>query len=239
MKTILIRSAWQGQSDCLACGVRQSVLFADLDEQDFAQIHRPIDDFEFPEGSTLFTQGDASTHGFTIRSGFVKLLYLNPDGSQRVLRVLKQGAFAGLEGLVAPVYGHSAIALSPVRACRIPVATIQELDRNSPRLHQQLLRKWGEALKESEIWFGGLNSGTAEQRVARLILKMATQGPDSKLQSILFRREDMGAMLDLALETVSRQISALRKRDIIRLALATTTIEVVQPDVLKGIADGR
>jgi CRP-like cAMP-binding protein len=238
MKTILIRSAWLGQSDCLACGIKQSVLFADLNEQDFAQMHAPIDDFEFPEGSTLFHQGDGAAHGYTIRSGFVKLLYVNTDGSQRVLRVLKAGALAGLEGLVSSHYGHSAVALSPVRACRIPLSTIRELDRNSPRMHQQLMRKWGEALKESEIWFGGLNCGTAEQRVARFILKMSTPGGGAVLESVLFRREDMGAMLDLALETVSRQISSFRKRGIVSYEAGSMAVNVLRVEQLREIADG-
>ena len=50
-----------------------------------------------------------------------------------------------------------------------------------------------------------LNFGSAKQRVARFILKMR-HAQDPQLIS-LFSREDMGAMLDLKLETVSREVS--------------------------------
>ena len=42
MIPIKIESAWQGTSDCRSCGIRDMVLFADLNEQDFGQIHTPI-----------------------------------------------------------------------------------------------------------------------------------------------------------------------------------------------------
>ena len=47
----------------------------------------------------------------------------------------------------------------------------------------------------------------ARQRVGNLVLKM--RNPDNSAVSMLFSREDMGAMLDLKLETVSREISRL------------------------------
>ena len=47
MIPIKTESAWKGTSDCRNCGIRDMVLFADLNEQDFGMIHSPIDDLEF------------------------------------------------------------------------------------------------------------------------------------------------------------------------------------------------
>ena len=44
MIPIKTESAWRGTSDCRNCGIREMVLFANLNEHDFTQIHAPIDD---------------------------------------------------------------------------------------------------------------------------------------------------------------------------------------------------
>lgn len=83
---------------------------------------------------------------------------------------------------------------------------IHRLSQNSPRLHWRLLHKWQQALKEADDWLAAINFGTARQRVANFVLKMR-HATDPGITT-LFSREDMGAMMDLKQETVSREISA-------------------------------
>jgi CRP/FNR family transcriptional regulator, anaerobic regulatory protein len=80
-------------------------------------------------------------------------------------------------------------------------------------LHQRLLEKWHRSLKEADDWLADLNFGNARQRVAGLVLKMRSSGDASTVS--LFSREDMGAMLDLKLETVSRTINAFVREGLI------------------------
>ena len=82
-----------------------------------------------------------------------------------------------------------------------------QICQNSPRLHWRLLQKWQQALKEADDWLAAINFGTARQRVGNFVLKMR-HATDPGVTT-LFAREDMGAMMDLKLETVSREISAL------------------------------
>jgi len=205
MIPINIESAWRGTSDCRHCGIRDMVLFADLDESDFANIHAPIDDLMFQAGKTLFLEGDAAEHVFTIRKGLVKVVRNTPDGRVRIVRILKQGDVAGLEGLFASSYESDVVATSEVSVCRIPISIIKNLSTSSPRLHMRLMERWHKALKDADDWLADLNFGTARQRVANIILKM--RHDDDPTVTSLFSREDMGAMSDLKLETVSREVS--------------------------------
>lgn len=41
MIPIKTESAWRRTADCLTCGIRDMVLFADLKEEDFKHIHSP------------------------------------------------------------------------------------------------------------------------------------------------------------------------------------------------------
>lgn len=213
MISIKHESAWRGTADCRHCGIRDMVLFSDLHDEDFDLIHAPIDDLEFQAGQPLARLGETATSLYSLRSGVVKLARNTVDGRQRIVRVLRAGDVVGLEALMGPVYESDAIALSAVKACRIPLQVIQRLDRETPRMHQRLLQKWHHSLREADDWLADLNFGNARQRVAGLILKMRS-AHDSAV-SALFSREDMGAMLDLKLETVSRTLNAFVREGLI------------------------
>ena len=206
-------SAWRGTADCRACGIRDMVLFADLHEDDFNLIHAPIDDLELGANQPLVRMGDTATSLYTLRAGMIKLVRNTVDGRQRIVRVLRTGDVVGLEALMGPTYDSDAIALTPIKVCRLPLQVIQRLNRETPRLHQRLLEKWHRSLKEADDWLADLNFGNARQRVAGMILKMRSSGDASTVS--LFSREDMGAMLDLKLETVSRTINAFVREGLI------------------------
>ncbi len=207
MIPVKTESAWRGTSDCRNCGIRAMVLFANLNEHDFAQIHAPIDDLEFAQGSSIYAERSSVQGVFTLRSGMVKLVRSTLDGRQRIVRVLRSGDVIGLEALATAKYDNDAVALTAASVCRIPLSVIQKLSSNSPRLLAQLMLKWQQTLKDADDWLADLNFGTARQRVGNLVLKM--RSAESTDVSMLFSREDMGAMLDLKLETVSREISRL------------------------------
>ena len=213
MIPIKTESAWTGTSDCRACGIRDMVLFADLNEQDFGMIHAPIDDLELRAGASLYAEASPAMGIFTLRTGMIKLVRGTPDGRQRIVRVLRPGDVAGLEALATSRYDSDAVALSDIGVCRIPLSVIHSLGASSSRLHRRLMEKWQHALKEADDWLADLNFGTARQRVAHFVLKM--RNPADTQIATLFSREDMGAMLDLKLETVSREVSALVREAVI------------------------
>lgn len=213
MIPIHIESAWKGTSDCRDCGIRDMVLFADLNEEDFSLIHAPIDDMQFVTGALLYSEGEKALGVMTVRSGMLKLVRNTSDGRQRIVRVLRPGDVAGLEALATAHYDCDAMALSEVSVCRIPLDVMHTLSGNSPRLHHRLMQKWQHALRSADDWLADLNFGTARQRVARFILKM--RHPQDPQTVLLFSREDMGAMLDLKLETVSREVSAFVREGVL------------------------
>ena len=228
MKT---ESAWRGTADCKACGIRDLVLFADLNAHDFGLIHAPIDEMEYAAGASMFTEGSAAKGIFTLRHGMVKLVRSTIDGRPRIVRVLRAGDVVGLEALASAKYDCDAVTLTAVSVCRIPLEVIHKLSSSSPRLHAQLMKKWQHALKDADDWLADMNFGTAKRRVGNLVLKM--RSADNSEISMLFSREDMGAMLDLKLETVSREISRLvREGAIEQLDKQGRIYRVIYPDSL-------
>ena len=231
MIPIKTESAWRGTSNCRDCAIREMVLFADLTEHDFGLIHAPIDDLEFKAGACLYDEGDTAIGIFTLRTGMVKLVRITADGRRRIVRVLRPGDVVGLEALATHRYNSEAVALTEVSVCRIPLDVMHRLGGSSQRMHLTLMQKWQQALKDADDWLADLNFGSAGQRVAALVQKM--RNPLDGLTSTLFSREDMGAMLNLKLETVSREISKLVHEGIIEAADKTARIYFIRkPELL-------
>lgn len=213
MIPIQSQSAWRGTSDCRSCAVRELALFSQLTEADFTQIHTPIDDLAYRSNQVLFNEGDAASSIFTLRTGMLKLSRVTGDGRRRILRLLQPGDVVGLEALATGRYDSEAAALTDVTLCRIPTTVVHKLNQHSPRMHAGLLSKWQKALRDADDWLASINFGTARQRVCHFILKARDR--DDPTLVTMFSRDDMGAMMDLKKETVSREISVLVKSGVL------------------------
>lgn len=129
--------------------------------------------------------------------------------------MLRPGDVRGLEAL-ATAHGHSnAIALTDVAVCRIPLEVIHTLGASSqqPAALPQADAKWQKTLKDADDQLADLSFGTARQRVANFILKM--RSPTDEQVATLSAGDDMGVMLDLKRETVSREVSRSVREEVI------------------------
>ncbi len=230
---INMHEAWQGQADCEKCSLRQSVLFADLDESDFSQIHDPINQFHYNAGTRIYSSGEAGSKIYTIRSGLVKLVQYLPDGNYRIVRLMWPSDVIGLEVLVGQGYQHDAICLQGTEVCQIPRDSVNNLSLKNPVLHKSLMERWQKALSDADTWLTCLSTGTARQRIARLVVEMADK--HSSGLCCLFSREDMGAMLGVTTETVSRIIAEF-KRDglLIKKTSNCYQLNIAELNVISG-----
>lgn len=213
MKTVTLREAWKGEADCLNCALRNTVLFSGLDESDFEKIHKPINQFILPAGSSLYHEGDEAHSMYTLRSGVVKLTQFLPDGNQRIVRLAFSSDVIGLESLIDPRYQHDAIALRDIEVCRLPAEVVNKLSSENSALHKELLKRWHLALNEADSWITQLSTGSARLRMANLLLKLAEKYPADECE--LFTREDLGSMLSITTETASRTIAEFKRNKLI------------------------
>jgi len=213
MNHITQRDAWQGYANCSLCAIRNSVLFAGLNESDFERLHKPIDQFELKAGTVIYSAGDSADFMYTIRSGLVKLVQYLPDGTQRIVRLLRTADVVGLEATLDPTYKHDAIVLQDVEVCRYPDSAAEALSQSNPKLHLELMKRWKSALDEADAWVVEFSTGSSKQRVARLLIMLSKGKVGNSFA--LFSREDMGAMLGITTETASRMIAEFKRQHLI------------------------
>ena len=212
---VSLHDAWTGEADCRTCKLRDSVLFAGLEESDFEKIHDPITQIILNPGEILYRSGDRGKNMYTLRSGLIKLVRYLPDGTQRIVRLVQPSDVIGLETLLDQPYEHEALAMQACEICCLPVQVVRELSLHNPTLHHELLNRWQRALSDADAWLTELSTGSARHRVARLILRLSDGGPGQP-ECRLFSREDLGAMLGITTETASRTIAEFKRNGWLR-----------------------
>lgn len=213
MKRVGLSEAWTGVADCRNCVIRNSVLFAGLTEKDFDTFHRPLDQVSYPLGASIYTLGEPASALFTIRSGLVKLVQYLPDGTQRIVRLLRKTDLVGIEAMVEREYPHTAIALQPTEMCRLPVNVVRSLSQSNAALFTELMARWQKALTHADRAITEFSTGAARERVVRLLLWL-TESENAE-SCDLFSREDLGALLGLTTETASRTMADLKRAGLI------------------------
>jgi len=225
---------------CGQCGVRQFALFGALSEAELARIHVHIADLRLAPGQALFDIGQGADALYTVRSGVVRLERVNVSGERRVVRLAGRGDLIGLEALLKQPYGVAALACTPVEVCRIPRGLVWELSGSHGTVAGHLMLRWQRALAEAEDWLAELSMGQARRRVLRLLLKLSdyAESPGPQPWIWLPTRGDMGAMLNMSMETASRQISALR-RDGVMLKLEPRRAQLDLAALMAALGTGK
>ncbi len=225
-----IETAWLGRAECRNCGLRDLVLFADLQESDFALIHLPVEEMRVDVDAALFHAGDEGDAVFTIRAGLIKLVQFLPDGTQRIVRLVRTGAVVGLEVLAGQHYQHTAMVLQSALVCRIPREVVDRLNRETPRLYRQLMGKWHASVNLADECLVELNTGAARQQLARLFLQLADEDGSCRF----LRRDDVGALLSVTPETACRVVADFKRAGVVVEAGANDF--TVDRDALAAIA---
>jgi CRP/FNR family transcriptional regulator, anaerobic regulatory protein len=222
---------------CITCPTRDIALFADVKAEDLHDMDAPIHTETFEKGEKLYGVAERADHLYTLHDGVVKLQQELPTGEQRIVRLLKRGDLAGIEAVTSAAYQHDAIAMTDVKACRIPAEIVIEFSAKSNKLQANLMNKWQHALATSDAWITRLSTGPSRYRVIRLLIWLAETCSEEKF--ILPGRKDMGSILALTTETVSRLIAELRRDGLLNLqknGYATADIGALKRIVREGDA---
>jgi CRP/FNR family transcriptional regulator, anaerobic regulatory protein len=204
---------WHGRPDCKHCAIRGTVLFSALTEAQLEDALLDIDNKWCEADSELFAQDALDGYLYTVRAGCVKMVHKLNDGTTRIVRLHHRGDAIGLEALLGEPYRHTAVILQRADVCRIPVKAIRKLEDRNPDLYQQLMLRWQSSLDEAECFITDLNTGTAEDRLARLLLKLDSHSEGKCIPDL--RREDIAAMIGVTTETSSRLMADFRRRKLV------------------------
>ena len=195
---------------CGRCEVRRSALFGALEPSTLELIHEEIGSPTLAPGTSVYREGQRGAHVYTVRRGIVRFERHTLAGERRIVRLAGRGDLIGQEALLGRAYVEEAVACTEVTLCRIPSALVNQLGETEARLPRELMHRWQQALENAEAWVTDLTTGRARRRMLKLLARIDGHADDGGL-IWLPRRDEMGAMLDITVETASRIVSQLRR----------------------------
>jgi CRP/FNR family transcriptional regulator, anaerobic regulatory protein len=213
LTAVTLTEVWTNVANCFNCNRRNSELVMGFMDRNCAPIHSSFERLNYPAGSPVYKAGENGASLFTIRKGLVKLSHDLSDGSERIVRLSRAGDVLGLECLAMDTHLHNAITLQPTEVCRLPIAGVKRSLVCDPGLFHMLMTHWCRALCNAERWITDLSTGTSRERVVRLLLWLSET--ETGNSCTLFSREDLGAVLGLTTETVSRVMAELKRQGLI------------------------
>jgi CRP-like cAMP-binding protein len=194
---------------CQICPTREISLFANIKTADLEEMHSLIQYMVYEKGDKLYQIDEKADFIYTLHDGVVKLEQSLPTGELRIVRLLRRGDLVGIEAVTAAGYQHDAIAMTTVSLCKIPAELVLNFSIKSRELHTNLMEKWQDVLTTSDTWLTRLSTGNSRYRVVQLLIWLSENCPHEEFY--LPGREDIGNMLSLTTETVSRTIAEIRR----------------------------
>ena len=195
-------------------------------------------------GEYLFHCG-ASFHAlFGVRAGSFKTVLLTEDGREQVTGYHMAGEILGLESIGSEFCSSDAIALEDSEVVEIPFAELDALACRDAALQRELFRLLAAEIQRERGLMLLLGSMRAEERLATFLLnlskRLAARGWSATHFILRMTREEIGSLLGLKLETVSRILSRFQAEGMISVRNREITIQ--RMDALKAVigrADAR
>ena len=204
---------------CDACAVRDRAACAALDSDARRELAKFGHRRRLKRGETLFAAGDENAMTATLTKGVLKVSTFDGDGTEHIVSLIHPAGFAG--ELFSPHAAHDIVALTDVELCVFPRAQYELALQRFPELGMALLRRSSQDLAESRRLLAAVTGRSAMQRVGGFLMALARAANDTECHparefDLVLSRGEIGSLLGLTIETVSRQLTKLEKDGVIR-----------------------
>jgi len=194
----------------------------------------------YEPGHTICWAGDEMSFVASVVSGAATLSQTLEDGRTQMVGLLLASDFIGRPGRVESPYDVTAV--SEVTLCCFRRRPFERLMSSTPHIAERLLDMTLDELDAAREWMLILGRKTAREKIASLLAIIARReaalglapGRPAVTVDLPLTREAMADYLGLTLETVSRQISALKREGVIVLEGKR---RIVVPDLRRLLAE--
>ena len=190
-----------------------------VDSRDlFKRVDTQATSQDYRNKQAIFAQGDKADAMFYVQNGNVKLTVASKQGKKAVIAVLRRGDLFG-EGCLArqSLRVSTATAIQPSTIARIKRATIVRMIRKEPAFAKLLISCLLLRIGRMEEEFVDQICSSSEKRLARVLLKMAGFGLQSKPEPVTVKvtQETLAEMVGTTRSRISYFMNRFRKMGLI------------------------
>jgi CRP/FNR family transcriptional regulator, nitrogen oxide reductase regulator len=197
---------------------------AELDQ--FLQAGRAV---HYPRDTVIFEQGSAAQHFFLLLNGHVRVVRTTPDGRQVIARYFNEGQLFGIAVAIGrTTYPAAAIAAVDCVVLAWSNSQWPEFAARCPSFAAKVYSTIGDRLQETQDRVVELSTAQAEQRIAKVLLRLAQQSgrkmEDGVQIGFPITRQDIAEMTGTTLHTVSRLLSHWSRQGLVHGGRQKVTI---------------
>lgn len=207
---------------CKTCSAHRHGICGALRSPELFGLSKHTSQRHIPKGQTLTYDGDAADEIINIVSGIVKLTKNLEDGRHQIVALQFAPEFVGRP--FADENNLNAEAATDLEICIIPKTAIREASEAEPAFERRMFQQTTEQLDQSRNWLLALGRKTAHERVVCLLELIRSHDGKSvpdRAGAMQFElgltRSEIADFLGLTIETVSRQMTLLRKEGLIEI----------------------
>jgi CRP/FNR family transcriptional regulator len=188
---------------------------------------------KFEKNRTIYFEGDEAEHCYRVKSGTVRLCKVTEDGRRQIAAFLTAGDLFGWTD--QGFYGFSAEAVTDVTLEKFSRARIEDAVKAVPALGRRVLTLLSTQLASAHDHLLLLGRMTAAERIASFLLDLVRRQHKGGSVALAMCRKDVADYLGLTVETVSRTMSALKRKGIISFA-EPENVQLKQSGALERLA---
>lgn len=224
---------------CEACAIRNRAICGGLESSEIGLLNGLGRRRRLAAGEQLLWEGDEAILVANVIEGVLKLSTQTVDGKEQILGLVYPSDFLGRPFGQTTPYGVE--ALTDAHVCVFERREFDRFAREHPRLEHKLLERTLAELDRTRRWMLLLGRMNAEQKLATFLIEMVDRLADKtcaedglgepQAVSLPLSRQQIADVLGLTIETVSRQLTKLKKDGLIDLP-ARREVVIIDADEL-------
>lgn len=224
---------------CSECPIRHRAVCSRCDTDELAVLEQIKMYRSFKAGDQVFWRGESMDYVASIVSGVATLGKTLEDGRTQMVGLLLPSDFIGRPGRTKVEFDVTAV--TDVTLCCFERQPFERLLIGTPRIAQRLVEIALDELDAARDWMLLLGRKTAREKIATFIEMLVQRNSvdhgitPALILSLPLTREEIANYLGLTLETVSRQLSALKSEGILTFSDRRQFV-VTDLDALRAIS---
>jgi CRP/FNR family transcriptional regulator, cyclic AMP receptor protein len=215
-------------NDCLSCTLRRNCDFCNLPQPVMSQFSTLGHLTLYPANATLMMEGQCPRGVYIACSGRSKLSVEARDGKTIILKIAGDRQILGLSAVVSG--GPSLITVTTIELCQIKFierdSFLHLIEHNSHAAFACATLLAREVTTSFDDVYELLLARSSTEKLARLLLSWVSDEPRNRELRVPteFTHEEIAQMIGSSRETVTRLLSDMKRKDLIRLESGTLVI---------------
>ncbi len=194
-------------------------LFQGISEAEAPKVTSLCSERRYPQGATIFSEGDPSDSVYILKKGLLKLIFLSAKGMQTILHILKPDEVFGELLLAQDKRPFTAVVLQDSVVTVIPRENFLFLLSSFPPIALNFVGLLSQRLMKVEQELAEFAHTWSYHRLAKVLLQLGEKhGAETARGTLIDLRlthEDLANLIGTTRETVTTQLNRLERMGIL------------------------